>query len=133
MSSTTVSHAEDQRVASTEISAHLEQLAAIQIVDRRQLTEVWLEIRRCDTAALDALEDGLRQMYLPIVQERRRPFPTEDLRSPRELMVAAARMQVAIHRRVMVLHLVAVGRRHGTFAAPAGPTGAVDPLLRTST
>jgi hypothetical protein len=108
MSPATISHAEDQRVACTEISAHLEQLAAIRIVDRRQLTEVWLQIRHCDSAALDALEGELREAYLPIVQERRRPHPTEDLRSPRELMVATARMRVAIHRRVMVLHLASV-------------------------
>ena len=41
MSPATISHAEDQRVASTEISAHLEQLAAVRVVDRRQLTEVF--------------------------------------------------------------------------------------------
>jgi hypothetical protein len=113
MSPTTISHAEDQRVASTEISAHLEQLASIEIVDRRQLTEVWLEIRRCDTAALDALEGELREAYLPIVQERRRPYPTEDLSSPRALMTATAQLRVAIHRRVMLLHLVALGRGAG--------------------
>lgn len=111
MSPATISHAEDQRIVATEISTHLEQLAAIRIVDRRQLTEVWLEIRRCDSAALDALEDELRQMYLPIVQERRRPHPTDDLQSPRELMAATARLRVAIHRRIMVLHLTSVPRR----------------------
>jgi hypothetical protein len=111
MSPATISHAEDQRVASTEISTHLEHLAAIRIVDRRQLTEVWLEIRRCDSAALDALEGEVRQEYLSIAQERRRPYPTDDLRSPRELMVATARMRVAIHRRLMVLHLTSVPRR----------------------
>jgi hypothetical protein len=108
MSPATISHAGDQTVASTEISGHLEQLAAIRIVDRRQLAEVWLEIRRCDSAALDALEGELRQRYLPIVQERRRPHPTDDLLSPRELAVATARMRVAIHRRIMVLHLASV-------------------------
>jgi hypothetical protein len=118
MSSAAVSHAEDQRVASTEISAHLEQLASIQVVDRRQLTEVWLEIRRCDSAALDALDGDLRDRYLPIVQHRRRPYPTDDLSSPRALAIATARMRVAIHRRVMVLHL-ARGRHTGRADAGA--------------
>ncbi len=109
MSPATISHADDQTLASFELSTHLEQLASIRIVDRRQLTEVWLEVRRCDSAALDALEGELRQLYLPIVQERRRPSPADDLRSPRELAIATASLRVAIHRRIMVLHLVAVG------------------------
>jgi hypothetical protein len=97
---------EDHRVVAVELLVHLRELRSRDIVDTRQLTDVWLQLRRCDSAALDSLEPGFRGHYLSIVEVPRRPPPVVRQRDRAAVRLGAAHLRVALHRRLMVLESV---------------------------
>jgi hypothetical protein len=99
-------HPEDQRVVAVELLVHLRELRSREIVDPRQLAEVWLQLRHCDSAALDSLEPTARDHYLSIVEVPRRPRPPLRQWDRAALRIGAAHLRVALHRRLMVLESV---------------------------
>jgi len=105
---------EDHGVVAVEVLVHLREIRGRQIVDSRQLTDAWLQLRQCDTAVLDALEAPARALYLTIVEVPRRPRPPIPLRDRAALRLAACHLRVALHRRLMVLESV-------LNALPEGP------------
>jgi hypothetical protein len=107
MSPTPVSLPEDQRVVTTELIVHLGELGCRSIVDARQLSQLWLQVRACDSAALDSLEAEARRAYLSVADEPRHPRPQARVPNRAALRIGQANLRVAIHRRLMLLHLVA--------------------------
>ena len=106
MSPTPDPFAGDQRVVVPELLVHLRELCSREIVDARQLTEVWLQVRQCDSAALDSLETADRRHYLSIVQVPRRPQVPPRTWDRATVRIGAAHLRVALHRRLMVLQSV---------------------------
>jgi hypothetical protein len=98
---------EDHRVVVTELVVHLGELGCRDVVDARQLSQLWLQVRQCDSAALDSLGCEARQAYLSIVTEPRRPPTRARVPERAALRRGQANLRVAIHRRIMMLHLVA--------------------------
>ena len=89
-----------------ELLVHLRELRSREIVDTRQLNDVWLQLRHCDSAALDALEPPRRDHYLSIVEVPRRPRPPVHRWDRASLRLGASHLRVALHRRLMVLESV---------------------------
>ncbi len=106
MSPTPTPRPEDQRVLAIELLVHLRELRSREIVDARQLAEVWLQVRQCDSAALDVLEPDARSHYLAIVEVPRRPRSPLRQWDRSAVRVGAAHLRVALHRRLMVLESV---------------------------
>jgi hypothetical protein len=113
-------HPEHQRVAVVELLVHLRELRSREIVDSRQLNDVWLQLRRCDSAALDTLESTHRNHYLFIVEVPRRPRPPERQWDRPALRLGAAHLRVALHRRLMVLESVLNERTIDVTPEPVG-------------
>jgi hypothetical protein len=99
---------EDQRIVAVELLVHLTELASRDLVDLRQVDELWLQVRRCDAAALDSFDPALRSRYLAIVEVRRRPRGGRPATASERarLRAEAAHARVALHRRLMLLHEV---------------------------
>ena len=88
-----------------ELLVHLRELRSREIVDTRQLNDVWLQLRHCDSAALDALEPPTR----PLPLHRRGAPPATATGAPADrasLRLGASHLRVALHRRLMVLESV---------------------------
>jgi hypothetical protein len=106
MSPTPDPFAEDQRVLVPELLVHLRELRSREIIDAHQLTDVWLQVWRCDSAALDSLESADRRHYLSIVQVPRRPQVSPRTWDRATVRIGTAHLRVALHRRLMVLQSV---------------------------
>ena len=97
---------DDQRVVAVELLVHLRELRSRETVDARQLAEVWLQVRQCDSAALDSLDVTARTHYLSIVEVPRRLCPPVRQWDGAAVRLGAAHLRVALHRRLMVLESV---------------------------
>lgn len=105
--------AEDHRVVAIELLVHLRELRSREIVDARQIADVWLQVRQCDSAALAALDATARNHYLRIAEVPRRPRSPVRQWDRAAVRVGASHLRVALHRRLMLLESVLDERAPG--------------------
>ena len=99
---------DDERIVLAEVVVHLREIDCRSIDDQQRLAAAWLRVHRCDAAVLDVLDPAARRAYRgrrrrPPRGRRRRSTPG---RSGPRCRAGSAHLHVAVHRRLMLLHLV---------------------------
>jgi hypothetical protein len=98
---------DDERIVLAEVVVHLREIDCRSIDDQRQLAAAWLQVHRSDAAVLDVLEPAARQAYQDVVDAPRRNGVLGRTWSVGSaLRTGSAHLHVAVHRRLMLLHLV---------------------------
>jgi hypothetical protein len=103
-------HPDDERIVLAEVVVHLREIDHRRIADQAGLAEAWLQVHRCDGAVLDALDPLNRQHYQCIVDGprtgRSTSRPARAWLAASTLRTGVAHLNVAVHRRLMLLQAV---------------------------
>jgi hypothetical protein len=100
MAMATTSHPEDSRIVLREVVTHLSELGDRIIADPLELTEAWTEVHRCDDAAMDALDPGVRHTYDVVTRSRSRRSRRIRSSVVEDRVVV---LHLAVHRRLVIL------------------------------
>ena len=98
---------DDERIVLAEVVVHLREIDCRSIDDQQRLAAAWLRVHRCDAAVLDVLEPAARRAYEAVVDGPRGVVVVGRAWSVGSaLRAGSAHLHVAVHRRLMLLHLV---------------------------